>query len=89
MKLQRPGFYYVQTRAGRDFTEGNRKSEKSLDFYRQRITAGLDDNISFARQNVVYDQLKLEEARSLRELEIIKIRLSSLMGQPLNTNFRR
>ena len=59
--------------------------KKSLDFYRQRITAGLDDNISFARQNVVYNQLKLEEARSLRELEIIKIRLSSLMGQPLNT----
>ena len=59
--------------------------KKSLDFYRQRISAGLDDNISFARQNVVYDQLKLEEARSLRELEIIKIRLSSLMGQPLNT----
>ena len=75
-----------QTRAGRQILQRAIASQKkSLDFYRQRITAGLDDNISFARQNVVYNQLKLEEARSLRELEIIKIRLSSLMGQPLNT----
>ena len=57
---------------------------KTLQFYKERIDAGLDDNITFARQSVVHDQLKLEKAKFSRELEVYKISLSSMIGQPLN-----
>ena len=57
--------------------------EKSIGFYQPRLDAGLDDNITYMRQSVVLDQLNLERARVLREREISKIKLSSLIGNPL------
>ena len=57
--------------------------EKTLGFYQQRLDAGLDDNITYMRQSVVLDQLNLERARVFREREVSKIKLSSLIGNPL------
>ena len=57
--------------------------ETSIEYYRQRINAGLDDNITLARQSIILDQLILDQAEVLRELEVNKIRLFSLVGQPL------
>ena len=52
--------------------------EKTLEFYQQRLNAGLDDNVTFMRQSVVLDQLKLERAKVLREQEVSKIKINSL-----------
>ena len=57
--------------------------EKTIQFYRQRLDAGLDDNVTYMRQSVVLDQLMLERARILREMEVSKIKLCSLIGRPL------
>ena len=57
--------------------------EKTLEFYRQRLNAGLDDNVTFMRQSVVLDQLKLERAKELREQEVFKIKINSLTGKPI------
>jgi multidrug efflux system outer membrane protein len=57
--------------------------EKTIRFYQQRLDAGLDDNITYMRQSVVLDQLNLERAVVLREREVSKIKLSSLIGNPL------
>ena len=57
--------------------------EKTLDFYQQRLNAGLDDNVTFMRQSVVLDQLKLERAKVLREQEVSKIKINSLTGKPI------
>ena len=51
--------------------------EKTLEFYQQRLNAGLDDNVTFMRQSVVLDQLKLERAKVLREQEVSKIKINS------------
>ena len=57
--------------------------EKTLEFYQQRLNAGLDDNVTFMRQSVVLDQLKLERAKVLREQEVSKIKINSLTGKPI------
>ena len=57
--------------------------EKTLEFYQRRLNAGLDDNITYMRQSVVLDQLKLERAKVLREQEVSKIKINSLTGKPI------
>tara|TARA_B100001248_G_scaffold262566_1_gene259462 strand:- start:1880 stop:3250 length:1371 start_codon:yes stop_codon:yes gene_type:complete len=57
--------------------------EKTLEFYRQRLNAGLDDNVTFMRQSVVLNQFKLERAKVLREQEVAKIKINSLTGKPI------
>ena len=57
--------------------------EKTLEFYRQRLNAGLDDNVTFMRQSVILNQFKLERAKVLREQEVAKIKINSLTGKPI------
>ena len=60
---------------------------KTIEYYRQLMDAGLDDNVTYKRQNVIYDQLILEQSGLLREIETAKIGLSSLIGCPLHLEF--
>jgi outer membrane protein TolC len=57
--------------------------KKSLEFYGQRVQAGLDNNITYARQKVSLEQIKLKQSKVFRQFEIAKVRLCSLLGNPL------
>jgi multidrug efflux system outer membrane protein len=63
--------------------EATASQEKSLVFYGQRVQAGLDNNITYARQKIALQQIKLEQSKVFRQFETAKIRLCSLLGNPL------
>ena len=63
--------------------EATASQKKSLEFYGQRVQAGLDNNITYARQKVSLEQIKLKQSKVFRQFEIAKVRLCSLLGNPL------
>jgi outer membrane protein TolC len=63
--------------------EATASQKKSLEFYEQRVQAGLDNNITYTRQKVYLEQIKLEQSKVFRQFEIAKVRLCSLLGNPL------
>ncbi len=58
--------------------------EKSMEYYRKRVDSGLDSDITYERQKIAYEQLRLEQAKVLRKFETTRIRLGSLLGNPLD-----
>ena len=68
---------------------------KTMQMYKILQDKGLDDNETYISQGAANDQLKLEQTRIAGELEFYKIRLRSLLGQPLdrdisqNTDFSK